>query len=238
VGPWGAYTDFITPRYGVAAISSALIHCARTGEGQYIDVSQIEAGMRFLEPLALDYTSNGRIAGLAGHDSLYACPHGVYACEGVERYVAIAVETAEQWQALRQLAPLGEFSDPSLDALAARLAQRDAIEERLRSWCREQTAETLAERLRAGGVPAYLVNWSTDLHTDQQLAHREHFVTLDHAEMGPQPFDGPVTRFSRTPSRLSSASPTVGQHTFEVLKDVLGLSDDEIADLAAAEALS
>ena len=58
------------------------------------------------------------------------------------------------------------------------------------------------------------------------------------APHGPQPFDGLVTRFSRTPGRLRSASPKVGQHTFEVLKEVLGLSDDDIADLAAAEALS
>ena len=74
-GPWGAYTDFINPRFGVAALSAALIHRQRTGEGQYIDLAQTEAGIRFLEPLVLDYTKNGRVAGLTGHDSAYACPH-------------------------------------------------------------------------------------------------------------------------------------------------------------------
>src|SRR5690606_12743537 len=67
-GPWGAYTDFITPRFGVAALGAALLHRAETGHGQYIDLAQGEAGIRFIEPLVLDYVVNGRVALPAGHD--------------------------------------------------------------------------------------------------------------------------------------------------------------------------
>jgi crotonobetainyl-CoA:carnitine CoA-transferase CaiB-like acyl-CoA transferase len=106
VGPWGAYTDFITPRYGVAALTAALLHRDATGQGQYIDVSQIEAGIQFHAPLVLDYTVNGRVAGARGNVSDYACPHGTYRTRGVERYVAIGVTTRAQWDALAQLVPL------------------------------------------------------------------------------------------------------------------------------------
>ena len=61
-GPWGAYTDFITPRFGITALAAAIYHRRLTGKGQYIDVSQIEAGIRFIEPLILDYCANGTIA--------------------------------------------------------------------------------------------------------------------------------------------------------------------------------
>jgi crotonobetainyl-CoA:carnitine CoA-transferase CaiB-like acyl-CoA transferase len=238
VGPWGAYTDFVAPRYGIAALVSALMHREQTGRGQYIDLSQIEAAMHFLEPLLLDYTVNGRVAGAVGHESPYACPHGVYRTAGEERYVAIAVESAKQWKALRTVAPLEDFADASLEKLEARIERRDAIETRLQTWCAEQEPFELAARLQQAGVPAYVVLRPTDLYEDPQLLHREFFVTLEHAVMGPTPYDGLMTRFSRTPGRLRRAGPTIGEHTEEVLRDVLGLSDDEITQYAIAGALT
>jgi len=237
-GPWGAYTDFIAPRYGVAALAAALYHRARTSRGQYIDVSQVEAAIHFIEPLTLDHSVNGRIAGPAGHDSPYACPHGVYPAAGKERYLAIAVETAEQWGALREVASLQAFTDPALCELAARRRVRADIDERLHDWCRDQDAFELAERLRAEGVPASVVMRPSDLFEDSQLAHRGFFVTVDHVAMGPTRCDGPVTHFSRTPARLRCAGPTIGQHTDSVLRDLLGLSDEEMTELALAGALT
>jgi benzylsuccinate CoA-transferase BbsF subunit len=114
-GPWGAYTDFINPRYGVAALASAILHRDRTGQGQHIDQAQTEAGIHFIEPLVLDYTVNGVSRAAAGHDSLYACPHGVYPAQGRERYIAIAVEDTEQWRALLKVAPLQSFGAPEFD---------------------------------------------------------------------------------------------------------------------------
>jgi benzylsuccinate CoA-transferase BbsF subunit len=237
-GPWGAYTDFINPRYGVAALTSALVHRARTGQGQYIDLSQVEAGIHFIEPVILDYTVNGRVWGLQGHDSPYACPHGVFATEGRERYIAIAVDTPAHWQALRSLAPLDDFADASFDGLEARQAEKQPIEDRLRAWCRDQDGFALAERLRAAGVPAHMVLRPSDLYNDAQLAHRQFFVTLNHTNMGPTPYDGHVTRFSATPGLLSKAAPCLGEDTQVVLREFLGYSDDDIAEFAAAGALT
>ncbi len=237
-GPWGAYTDFIAPRFGVVAMASALLHRARTGEGQFIDLSQIEAAIHFLEPLVLDYTQNGRVAGPSGHASLTACPHGVYATAGDERYIAIAVETAQQWRALRSVAGLAAFAGAAHDELAQRLAQRGELEAALGEWCRDQEPFELARRLQMAGVPAHVVLRPSDLYENAQLAHREFFVTLDHSEMGPTPYDGPVTRFSRTPVRLRRAAPCLGEHTEHVLRSFLDLDDDAITEYAIAGALS
>ncbi len=236
-GTWGAYTDMIAPRYGTAALGAALLERRRSGRGQRIDLAQVEAGIHFLEPLVLDDTVNGRAAAAAGHESPLACPHGVYAAAGVERYVAIAVEMPAQWDALRAAAGL-EACAPAGASLADRIAARDAINAALGGWCATQDARAIEERLAVAGVPASVCQRPSDLYRDPQLAARGFFVTLDHPEMGPTPYDGLVTHFSAKREMLHGPAPLLGQHTHQVLSRFLGMSDAEIANLAAAGVLS
>ncbi len=236
--PWGAYTDFIAPRYGMAALGAALLHRDRTGEGQHIDVSQIEASIHMLEPMLLDYHVNGRSMERPGLLSERACPHGTFATQGNERYLAIAIETAAQWQGLRDVVGGVRALGADLDSLSARTARRDEIDGVLRSWAAEQDGAQAAQQLRAAGVPAYVVLRASDLRSDPQLVARDFFVDLDHAHIGRACFDGAVTIFSQTPMRPTHAGPTLGQHTWEALRDVLGFDEDEITNLAAAGVLS
>ena len=238
VGPWSAYTDGIAPRFGLAAMASALYHRTRTGQGQFIDLSQIEAAIHFLEPLALDYSVNGQIAAGRGQASPYACPHGTYATAGHERYIALAVTSAEQWDALEASTLFEPFGDVALRQLGARIEQRAAIEARLAQGCAERDAFELAQALRDAGVPAYAVLRPSDLYADPQLLHREFFVVLDHTAMGPRPCNGPATKFSRTPARLRRPGPILGEHTQLVLREILGLSDERISEYAIAGALT
>jgi len=234
--PWGAYTDFISPRFALAALGAALHHRDRTGEGQYIDVSQIESSIHFISPAVLDYVVNGHVLDRAGMESPRACPHGVFESAGTARYVAIAVESGEQWTALRHEVPgLADFGDLGL---AERLARKPALESRLAAWCSQRDAFEAAQRLRDAGIPAYAVLRASDLATDPQLVARGHFIELDHGAIGRTIFDGPPTRFSATPAHPTHAGPLVGQHTMEVMRDVLGYTEDEIADLAAKGAIS
>ncbi len=232
IGTWGAYTDFIAPRYGVAALAAAIFERNRTGVGQYLDLGQVEAAIHFIEPLILDYTVNGRVAEAAGHRSDHACPHGVYQAAGTERYVAIACETSGHWQALCKLAALGDIVAPEA-TLADRLASGDKLDAALAAWCRDQDPWDLEALLLRAGVPAAVVLRPSDLYTDAQLAHRGFFVNCEHGVMGNTPYDGPATIFSETPARLHAA-PFMGQHTDEVLREVLGMSDAEIAEYAAS----
>jgi len=242
VSPWGAYTDFISPRYALAALCAALHHRDRTGEGQLIDISQIEAAIHYLAPTILDYQATGRVLEQAGLDSEWGCPHGVYRTRETERFIAIETRTAEQWHALCGLVPalaaLSAKSGDDLDRVDARIARRKEIDDALSAWTGEQACFETADRLREAGVPAYVPLRATDFHADAQLDSRGFFVELEHGGFGKSIFDGAVTTFSRTPARPTRAGPLIGEHTFEVLRDVLGYSDDEISEIAATGALT
>ncbi|MEE2677363.1 MAG: CoA transferase [Myxococcota bacterium] len=234
--PWGAYTDFISPRFALAALGAALHHRDRTGEGQYIDLSQVESSIHFISPAVLDYVVNGRVLDRAAMNSERACPHGVFETRGTARFLAIAVETPEQWDALKREVP--GLSGTGALGLSERLERKAELEALLAAWCAERDAFEAAQRLRDAGVPAYAVLRAGDLATDPQLVAREHFVELDHGAIGRTIFDGPPTRFSATPARPTHAGPLIGQHTLEVMRDILGYSEQEIAELAAKGALS
>ncbi len=237
-GPWGAYTDFIAPRYGQAALASAIFERRKSGLGQHIDLSQVEAAIHFVEPLILDYTVNGKIPGGSGHGSLRSYPHGVYKCDGHERYIAIAIETPKQWRALKAAAPLDAFRSAEFDSAQARFNVRDAIDDVLRGWCSGQDAFALSRHLKASGVPASVVLFPTDLFEDPQLIHRKFFPVMNHAVMGPTPYDGLMTKFSDAPAGPHTAGPCLGEHTEYVLREILHIDESAIAMAAAGGALT
>jgi len=232
-GPYGPYTDVIAPHYTISALAAAILERRRTGLGQHLDVSQVESAIHFVEPLVLDQTVNGRTAGPAGLDSLYACPHGVYRTRGTERYIAIAVETTAQWRALLSVAPLEGFADGRFDSLAARQGVKAALDQALAAWAAGWDGRELELRLVAAGVPASVVQRMTDLAADPQLRTRGYFVTLEHGETGPTPYDGLMTHFSAKKRMLHKAAPCIGEDTDYVMREILGLSADEIAEYAA-----
>ena len=236
-GPWGAYTDFIAPRYGTAALLAALHHRAETGIGQHIDLSQIEAGIQFIEPLLLACEDQACEAPPAGHASMHASPHGVFACAGVQRYLALSVQTAGQWRGLARVLGDAALAHPHYDSEALRRLEAARIDGAITRWCAGRDAFAAAAELRAAGVPAEAVLRPSDLYLDAQLNHRGHFVKLHHAAMGEAPFDGLQTRFSNAIHGPFSAAPTLGQHTREVLREVLGYPDQEIDRLEAAGVL-
>ena len=236
-GTWGAYTDFINPRFGSGVLAAAIRYRDLTGRGQYIDLAQTEAGIHFQGPLQLDYFENGRVALAPGHDSMYACPHAVFRVQGQERYIAIATETTAQWRALCEAAGLSVWSGPEWDDLNTRINAKAEIEAALAEWCLPQTPDAVIDCLSAVGVPVALVEWPSDLYTDPQLSHRNFFVTLDHSVMGPTPYDGLVTQFSGGTARLRKAAPALGEDTHYVLSEILGASDEDIFAAVAAGAL-
>ena len=237
-GPVGPYSDVIAPHYAVATLAAAILQRRRTGLGQHIDVSQVEAAIHFIEPLLLDQTVNGRTALPAGHDSPYACPHGVYPTLGRERYIAIAVETPAQWLALKSVAPLEEFADARFDSLQERMTSKERLTQVLSAWTAGWDRRELESLLIEAGVPASVVQRPTEVCTDPQLAHREFFVTLHQSEVGPIPYDGLMTRFSAKKVQMHKAAPCVGEDTDYVLRELLGLSEEQVSDLAAAGLLT
>jgi crotonobetainyl-CoA:carnitine CoA-transferase CaiB-like acyl-CoA transferase len=238
VGPWGAYTDYVAPRYIVATLLAAVDHRQRTGEGQYIDLAQIEAGIQFLTPAVLDWTVNARLWPLAGNSSPEHAPHGVFRCAGEDTWVAIAATDDAHWVALCAATGRAEWlTDDRFATLAARLQHREALEAALTEWTAARTAGEIEEQLQAAGVPVHRVTTSDDAFADPQLAFRGHFVEVEHPELGPVPVESSRFRLSRTPGGPSGPGPTIGEHSFQVLEQILGLDGDAIANLVASGAL-
>jgi crotonobetainyl-CoA:carnitine CoA-transferase CaiB-like acyl-CoA transferase len=237
-GPMGAYTDYIVPKLEAAVILAALDHRRRTGEGQYIDFSQAEAGIHFLAPAILDYAVNGRVAGRNGNASPDFAPHGVYPAEGADRWVAIAVTTEQQWRALCTAADHRDWmSDARFASNAARLKHADALDREITAWSSCREVDAIEQELQAAGVPVHRLASSADAFADPQLAFRGHFVTVENPILGPVPVETSRIRFGRTPAHVSRPGPVYGQDNEHVLRDILGLSDGEITELVVAGAL-
>lgn len=219
--PKGAYTDSITPRYALTALIAALIHRDRTGEGQNIEMSQIEAGVEFLAPELIRFQVAGEEVVRRGNRGDGPLLHGVFPCAGQDRWIAIEIRTGPQWDALAGI--LGDVR-PDDESVAALTAGRDPFD--------------LAAKLQAAGVPAGVVARGSDLLADPVLRERNHFWSLEHPEMGTVEYNGPAYRFSETPSELTSAAPCLGADTDHVMSDLLGYSAEEIAGLREAGILN
>jgi crotonobetainyl-CoA:carnitine CoA-transferase CaiB-like acyl-CoA transferase len=238
-GPFGAYTDYIAPRYIAALLLAALDHRQRTGEGQLIDLAQAEAALHFLAPAVLDYGVNGHIQTPRGNRDLEAAPHGVYPAAGDERWVAVAVHNDAQFAALCDVIGRPDLPhDPRFATCLARLAHQDALDEHVAAWSRQRDAHDAERALQARGVPASAVQNSRDLLADPQLAERGHFVRLTHPTRGSTTVEGSRFRLSRTPARMPSAAPTLGGDTQYVLRTLLGYTEERIAELGAASVLA
>jgi crotonobetainyl-CoA:carnitine CoA-transferase CaiB-like acyl-CoA transferase len=231
--PYGAYSDFIAPRFSTCALLAALDYRRRTGDGQYIDMAQYEASMQNLAPALIDYHASGRVLGPSANASSRYTPHGAYRCadeDGHERWIAIAVESDENWRAM--LDALGAAnSDPRFATVHDRVENAPALDEFVNTLTRSHRVQELTARLQAAGVAAYLIENCVDLHNDENLEAFGFWHWLDHKEMGPSPYEGLQHRMSRTPGDLRRAAPALGQHSDEILRAMLGLSADEIEQL-------
>lgn len=232
VTPWGAYTDFIAPRIACAGVLAALIQRKRTGQGVYLDLAQYELGLEFLAPLLLDYNVNGRIAARNGNRSAYEAPNGVYPCLGDDRYCAISVTNDEEWKSLCQETGHQEWcEDPRFASFAARKAHEDELDALIGSWAAGYTAEEVMARLQSAGVPAGVVATTKEVHEDPQLAHRGHYQLLEHPEIGAHSYSSTAAKLSKVSSAYKTPAPLLGQHTEYVLRDLLGMSEDEYVEL-------
>jgi crotonobetainyl-CoA:carnitine CoA-transferase CaiB-like acyl-CoA transferase len=234
-GPFGAYTDYIAPWFNATAILAALEYRRRTGQGQYIDLSQAEASLHFLGPALLDYTVNGRAQSRDGNHDLNYAPHGVYPAAGTDRWIAIAATTNEQWQALCTVMERPELlRDERFAMPSSRLAHQDELDVQVILWTKKQDLFQAEKVLQEHGVPASAVRTLQELYADQQLVHRGHFVELEHPTHGKTTVEGSRFRLSRTPARITGSAATLGRDNQYVLQTILGYSEERITELVAA----
>ena len=234
-GPWIAYTDTIAPRFISTLLAAALDHRRRTGEGQYIDVAQLEASLHFLAPEILDCEANGFAATRLGNRARDAAPQGCYPCAGDDQWCAIAIDDDEQWQALRRVLGDPEWARAEgLATVAGRLAQHDEIDAGIGEWTRSRDPRSAMQELQSAGVPAGVVQRSQDLHEDPQYQHRQFYRDHEHLEMGRVGYAGHQYKIRDYDNGPRSAAPCLAQHSIEVLCECVGMSEEEIGEAYAA----
>ena len=237
---WGlSYMDNQGGYHCTNAILAALYHRNETGKGTLIDLSAVEAGVSLIGPMMLDVTVNG--AATRGDDfptgnrlpDQEAAPHGVYPAKGEDVWIAIGVFEDAQWRALKGLMGDPDWAaDPRFDTALGRYGAQDELDRRVGEWTKTYDAAELAERLQTAGVTAQAVQGEVDkLERDPQLKARGLYFQLDHPYCGPSLFEGVPIRFSRTQKQHWRSAPLVGEDNAYVYGDILGLSEDELADL-------
>jgi crotonobetainyl-CoA:carnitine CoA-transferase CaiB-like acyl-CoA transferase len=239
---WGySYLDW-AGAYGFAlAIAGALFHRERTGEGQWIDSSQCEAGIFQTAVPILDWSANERTWSRFGNRSPYkpAAPHGAYRCQGDDRWLAIACFTEAEWRALTEVAGLAALrDDPRFATLANRLRHQDALDAAVGQWTAALDAYDGMMRLQAAGVPAGVCQTAGDrCDRDPQLAALDWMTEITGTKIGRWPVPEFSVRLSRTPSYaggpIDRGAPCYGEDNGYILETLLGMSPTEIADLAA-----
>jgi benzylsuccinate CoA-transferase BbsF subunit len=233
-GLYGAFTDHVAPLFNVFSIFAALDYRRRTGKGQYIDQSQHESALQWIAPLILDWTINQREPTVNGNRCAYAAPHGIYRCQGDDRWCAIAVFTDNEWEGFCKVIEKPALAkEPKFATLLNRKQNENELDKIVGEWTIKHTPEEVMHMMQAASVAAGVVSNSKDVAEDPQLVHNHFFQELDHPEMGKCSFyHGPLFELSKTSYELGRP-PLLGESNEYVYTQILGLSDKEWVELMA-----
>jgi crotonobetainyl-CoA:carnitine CoA-transferase CaiB-like acyl-CoA transferase len=231
-----ALIDAITALYAHGAILAALHHRERTGEGQYLELSLMECGIAALINAATSYLVAGEVQGRWGSAHPSLVPYQAF--RAGDGYFIVGAGNERLWKAFCEVLGAPEWADdPRYDSNAKRVERRGElialIEARLAARGRDAWVAAFA----AAGLPAGPINDIAQVFADPQVAHREMAVEVDHPTAGRVRLPGIPVKFAGTPARIQGPPPLLGEHTDEVLRDVLGLSDSTVAALRAEGAV-
>ena len=221
------------------AVMSALLHREKTGQGQYIDLSQWEAAIMLLPEAVMDYSMNGTQPERMGNRDPHMAPHGVFRSKGDDRWVSLSVRDETEWQRLCEVMGQPELgSDARFTTLTARKENEAALEEIVTAWTQEISAAEATQNLQQVGIPAYPSLDAIDMVNSPHVGARDYFVELEHPEVGTRRHMGIPWTMSRTPCEVRRPAPCLGQDTDAVLTEIVGLSQDEIATLREKDILT
>ena len=227
-----AYNDPAAAMAAVFAIVAALRHRARTGEGQYIDVSQLEAPLTLLGREVMDYTMNRRSAVPQGNRHPSMAPHGYYPCKGEDRWVTIACGTEEEWKALCVATGNPQWiDDPRFADGYQRLKNQGELDRLISEWTVNYAPTEAMETLQKAGVatvPCYSI---VDLVADPHAQEQEYFIALPHPAEPDDFVYGNPWRLSETPPEIRRHAPLFGEHNNYVLCELCGIPEEEVASL-------
>ena len=213
-------------------VSAALIHRARTGEGQFIDISEWEVANCVIGDAFMDYFMNQRSPTRMGNRDNVMAPHNCYRCQGDDKWVSIAITTDEEWQAFCQAIGKPEWiSDQRFSDAKSRWQNQEELDSLISQWTINYTHYEVTEILQRVGVAAFPSLSREELAHDPHLIERDIFMEVEHPEAGRQTFLAPPWKLSTTPAEITRHSPLLGEDNEYVFCDLLGMPVEEFATL-------
>jgi crotonobetainyl-CoA:carnitine CoA-transferase CaiB-like acyl-CoA transferase len=229
-----AVSDLVTGLYTTIAIQAALIHQAKTGEGQAIDMALFDCQAAALANQAMNYLAGHMVPGRLGNAHPNIVPYQVFAT--ADGYLILAVANDRQYRSFCKAAERDDLgSDARFQTNASRVAHRETLVAHLEPVLATRTTEDWITRLEAANVPCGPINRVDQVFADPQAIARGFKITMDHKEAGPIDLLASPLRLSRTPPEYRNAPPVLGEHTHEVLTQILGLTASDIASLESAK---
>jgi benzylsuccinate CoA-transferase BbsF subunit len=186
----------------------------------------------------MEYAMNGTQPARIGNRDVWMAPHNCFRCAGDDEWVTIACGTGEEWQALCRAIGQPELAtDPRFRTEKDRKAHEDELETLLTAWTEKRGKWEVTQTLQAAGVAAFPSMTSKDLAEDSHLNERGFFTRLPHAEVGVQTHTGIPWRFTNAPNGVQALAPLLGADTDDVMRDLLGYSEQAIAQLKESQVL-
>jgi succinyl-CoA:(S)-malate CoA-transferase subunit A len=221
--------DYVSSLYGAIGVMLALRHKEKTGRGQVIDIGIYEAVFRQMDELAASYGLFGKIREREGSGSFVAVPHGHFRCKD-GKWLAIACTTDKMFERLAEVMERPELASSSLyGQQRKRLKARDEVNKIVVEWCGSMDRSEVMEKCIAGEVPVGKLNSIADIFEDEHFRARGNLAEIEEEGIGKVVVPGVVPTLSATPGRICNLGPPLGNATYEVMRELLGLSAEDIA---------
>jgi crotonobetainyl-CoA:carnitine CoA-transferase CaiB-like acyl-CoA transferase len=234
-----SYLDPIGGFNGAAAILTALLHRQRTGEGQHIEIPQVEGAMQFIGAELLAAAETGTDQPRDGNHRPDAAPHDAFPARGDDQWVVIAVFSDDEWQRLAEVIGRPDLArDSRFATLSARLANQHELTRIVAAWTATRDKHAIADQLQTAGVAAAPVQTPRDVAASRHLAARNFFTPIERADIGRYPYPGIPIHLDKTPGRQVTAAPAFGADNVYVLGTILGRTAEEIAAMEASGAIA
>lgn len=232
------YGDPISGIHAAGAVLMALWEREVTGQGQILEVAQLETLTGFAADAILQYVVNGSLYERMGNRDLEACPQGCYPARGEDSWLVLTVCNAEQWRGLARLLGREDWErDPLLQLAGGRRARQDEIDRAIGAWSATRGRDEAVDALLAAGIPAAPVYLNRDIFADPHVRERGFLEEVTHPVAGTHQYPASAWILDGERLRTRRPAPLLGQHNHEVLRGVLGLSEQEIAELEAAQVI-
>ena len=222
-----AYGDANASIHAAFAILAALVHRAKTGEGQMIDLAETQMGSSLMGEPLMDFQMNGRVAVPCGNRHQEMAPHNNYPCMEEDTWISIAVKTDAEWQGLCGAMGNPEWCEkPEFQSAKGRLENQAELDRHISKWTGKFEPADAMEILQDAGVAGVAVMTTEDQYFNPHFMERQSYIEIEHPLVGVEALYGIPWRLEDTPGEIYRPAPNIGEHNDYVFKELLGLDEN------------